>query len=71
MQFYSKTKGALGENEDWWTLHDNKVVHTWHHMNPYNSTVSSEGVKEFSIEELLALDSDGRAKSALREVLEK
>ena len=72
---HKRTKGALGENEDEWTLHIDeesgsmKVTHWWHHMNPYKSTLISEGNDKFMIDEFLESDEPSVAKDKLREVL--
>ncbi|WP_299400650.1 hypothetical protein [uncultured Roseobacter sp.] len=72
---HKRTKGALAENEDEWTLYVDEesgsmqVTHWWHHMNPYKSTLTSEGSDKFTVDEFLKSDEPSAAKDKLREVL--
>ena len=72
-----KAKGSLGENEDWWYLvvdsetGERSILHEWHNMNPYNSTVTSEGSKSHTLEEFKTSDVGRALKGELAEILDK
>ncbi|MCO4842702.1 MAG: hypothetical protein KC439_07325 [Yoonia sp.] len=76
MEFFKRTKGSLAENEDWWNLvfddltGEQKVTHTWHHMDPYRSKVTGDGSKSYTIQEFLESQSPDDAKEALKKALE-
>ncbi|MBL3703206.1 hypothetical protein GI582_10945 [Sulfitobacter sp. BDSS02] len=72
MQFHSKTKGHLGQNEDWWNLNEEDgvqtVSHHWSHTQ-VNGLHTNDGHRKYSVEEFLSGENDAGAKTALKAVL--
>lgn len=73
--FFEKTKGHMGQYEDWWSLRETEdgektVVHTWSHTTVRNLN-TNEGKAEYSVEEFLGGDHDKGAQAALRELIGK
>lgn len=73
MQFYKRTKGHLGQYEDWWNLNEKDgiktVTHLWSHTK-VNGLNTNSGHKEYSVDEFLTGDHHTGAKSALSQQLE-
>lgn len=72
MEFCKKTKGHLGQYEDWWSLDEKDgvkiVTHEWSHTQ-VNGLHTRSGQKQYTVEEFLEGDHYSGAQAALREVL--
>lgn len=71
---YQRTRGSLGENEDWWYLETDddgarQVRHEWSYTNAYKAGPSNSGESRSSVDEFLAGDNDQNAKRALEQLL--
>lgn len=75
VEYHSRRKGSLGENEDWWRLIISEggelaVEHEWSHTDAYKGRGSDSGSSQVSVAEFLAdANADGQAKAKLRQVL--
>lgn len=73
MQFYERTKGHLGQYEEWWNLNEKDgvttVTHHWSHTQ-VNGLNTNSGHEKYSVDEFLSGDRHSGAKSALRKQLE-
>ena len=70
---HEKTKGHLGQYEDWWHLQtsdngDKIVVHSWSHTTVRNLT-SNSGEKKYSLSDFLDGDHDEGIKQKIRKLL--
>ena len=71
MQFHSRTKGHLGQYEDWYNYNDEAqtVTHHWDYVTVANLN-SKTGKNEYTTKEFLEGDHDQSAKDALLKLLE-
>jgi hypothetical protein len=70
MQFYKRTKGHLGQHEDWYYYNKEArtVTHRWDHVTVGNLK-SNDGENEYTAKEFLEGDHYQPAKDALLKLL--
>ena len=72
MAFYKRTKGNMGQYEDWWTLRtegeQQVVTHSWSHIK-LKGLETNEGQRSYTQEEFLSGDHDAGAQAALRALI--
>jgi hypothetical protein len=71
MQFYSRTKGHLGQYEDWYNYNKESrtVTHSWDHVTVGNLN-SNTGKNEYTAKEFLEGNHYQPAKDALLMLLD-
>lgn len=74
IQISEQIKGALRQNESWWTLileddGTRRIEHEWSHVDPYGKKAASEGKETISVDDFLAGDHPEALKAKVRREL--
>jgi len=74
-EFYTSARGALAEDEDWFTLvldpaNGSQVVqHEWSYTDPYGRQKAQTGISVFTVAEFQDSSAPDEAKEALAALL--